>query len=92
MNISHALIETIESTHVAFQGLSHRLRFIGADEDGQDGATLTVETVHEGVPHRAACAIPLPELENGPAVAEALAAAMHAVLTSHARPADPTDH
>ena len=86
MELSHSLLDAIESAHVAFQGLSHPLRFAGVQPDppapmDATSAIITVETTHEGEVYRAQCRIDLNNVDDEAHVVEALAGAMRAALT-----------
>lgn len=97
MELSDTLVKAIESTHVAYQGLSHPLRFsgVGADADGSTRsgwAVIAVDTVHDGATYRAQCRLPLEHLDDTPYVVETLAAAMRHVLTGETQPGVVTEH
>lgn len=97
MELPETLVKAIESTHVAYQGLSHPLRFSGAraddDASGRRGsAIIAVDTVHDGTTYRAQCRLPLDHLDDPPYVVEALAAAMRHALTGEAGPGVISEH
>ena len=85
MTLPPHLVHAIESTHVAFEGLSHSLKLLAVDADppppqAPTGAVLTVETTHEGRSHTVSCVIPLSTLEDDRQVATTLAATMREAL------------
>ena len=91
IELSRKLIEAVESTHVAFEGLSHPLRLVGAEPDppppgAAEAATLTVETTHNGEPRRATCRVGLSALADERHVATALAETMREVLAGELDP------
>ena len=97
MELPDALIKAIESTHVAYQGLSHPLRFSGARSDpgasgGHGSAVISVDTIHDGTTYRAQCRLPVDHLTDVPYVVEALAAAMRHVLTGETEPGAIVEH
>lgn len=96
MELHDTVVKAIESTHVAFQGLSHPLRFseVRSDppEQGQPpSAVIAVETVHEGTTYRAQCRLPQAHLDDAPYIVEALAGAMRHVLTGDSKPGEITE-
>ena len=97
MELRDTLVKAIESTHVAYQGLSHPLRFSGARSEPPErgrvpSAVIAVDTSHEGTTHRAQCRIPLDHLDDDRYVVEAVAAAMRHVLTGELKPGEITEH
>ncbi|CAN5703206.1 hypothetical protein BH24ACI5_BH24ACI5_17350 [soil metagenome] len=85
MDVPHALVTVIESTHVAFEGLSHPLRLIRVDPDPLPplearGADLTVETLHNGKVSHAHHRFGFHELDDPKHVVSELANAMLAEL------------
>ena len=85
MELPAHLIRSIESTHVAFEGLSHPLKVISVDPEPPSGepraALITVETTHNGEARRASCAIAPPMLDDDREVVTTLAERMRGVLT-----------
>jgi len=86
MELPATLVAAIESTHVAFQGLSHPLRIVSVEADsplppGAEAVTITVETRHEAHASRAQRRFTPAELADERHVVEMLGAAMRAVLT-----------
>jgi hypothetical protein len=84
MHLPEHLIRSIETTHVAFEGLSHPLRVISIDPEptGKEphAALITVETTHNGETRRASCAIAPPVLDDERQVVTTLAECMREVL------------
>jgi len=85
MEVPQALVTVIESTHVAFEGLSHPLRLIRVEPDPSPplearGADLTVETVHNGRVSQAHHRFRFHELDDPKHVVSELASAMLAEL------------
>ena len=91
MDLSPELLRSIESTHVAFEGLSHPLRCIGAELDGSARAeaevvNVTVEAAHNGQSRRATCRFEMSKLDDERHVAIALAETMREVLAGELEP------
>ena|SRR5688500_6347761 len=90
MNLSPELLRAIESTHVAFEGLSHPLRYVGAELDADPPATaavnVTVEAAHNGQALRATCRFAVPRLDDERHVATALAETMREVFAGELDP------
>lgn len=90
MHLSPELLRAIESTHVAFQGLSHPLRCIGAELPAQPRnpqvVDVTVEAAHDGQPQRATCRFAVSQLDDERHVATALAEAMREVFAGELAP------
>ena len=85
MELPRELVQAVESTHVAFEGLSHPLRLVSVEPDPPASgapvtATLTVETTHDGQPRRAACRVDVSALADQRQIATALAETMREVL------------
>ncbi len=85
MDLSPELLRTIESTHVAFEGLSHPLRCVGAEVDPtapKENAVVnvTVEAAHNGEPRRVTCRFATSSLDDERHVALTLAETMREVL------------
>ena len=81
-DLSPHLIRSIESTHVAFEGLSHPLRVVSVDPEPEEprAALITVETTHNGEAKRASCAISPAVLDDEREVVTTLAECMRSVL------------
>ena len=90
MDLSPELLRSIESTHVAFEGLSHPLRCIGAELDRtareSEAVTVTVESAHNGESRRATCRFDRSKLDDERHVAIALAETMREVLAGELEP------
>lgn len=87
MDITPHLRQAIESTHVAFQGLSHPLRVVAITSEpaagaGLAGARIIVETAHNESTQQATAAFTRAELNDEKHVLTTLAAAMLAQLQS----------
>lgn len=85
MDLPTHLRQIIETTHVAFEGLSHPLRVVGTDPDPPPpqeprAVRITVEAVHNGEPKHAACEFSLPALGDEHHVATTLALTMRNAL------------
>jgi hypothetical protein len=81
-DLSPHLIRSIESTHVAFEGLSHPLRVVSVDPEPAEprAARITVETTHNGEARRTSCAIPPAALDDEREVVTTLAESMRGAL------------
>src|SRR5688500_14842549 len=91
--LSAELVSLIESTHVAFEGLSHPLRLVNVvlvppPPMRSLSMSLTVEVTHEGVVSRGECVIGLDNIKDHQYVVEALAMTMRDVLTGDLKPGD----
>jgi hypothetical protein len=91
MDLSPELLRSIESTHVAFEGLSHPLRCVGAELDGSGHdetkvVNVTVEAAHNGEPRRATCRFDMSRLDDERHVAISLAETMREVLAGELEP------
>ena len=91
MTLSPELLRTIESTHVAFEGLSHPLRCVRAELDPTprretEAVSVTVEAAHNGEAWQATCRFPLSSLSDGRHVATTLAETMREVLAGELEP------
>ena len=90
MELSPELLRAIESTHVAFQGLSHPLRCVGAELPPQPSAPqvvdVTVEAAHDGQARRATCRFAVSRLDDERHVATALAETMREVFAGELEP------
>jgi len=90
MDLPQHLIRVIESTHVAFEGLSHPLKVVSVDPDPppphEPRATMiTVEIEHNGETKRASCTLNRSRLEDEREVVTTLAERMRGVLTGEPR-------
>lgn len=86
MELPRSLAAAIESTHVAFEGLSYPLRLVSVQPEppppaAPTGAKLTVETVHAGTPRQVISPIASEQLKDEALVVEVLASAMRNLLT-----------
>ena len=86
MDLPSHLRQAIETTHVAFEGLSHPLRVIGTEADPPpprepEALRITVEAVHNGEPRHATCAFSVPTLDDERHVATTLAETMRNALS-----------
>ena len=91
MNLPPDLLRAIESTHVAFEGLSHPLRCVGAEQDPPPPrepqvVDVTVESAHNGHTRRATCRFPASQLQDERHVATSLAETMREVLAGELEP------
>ena len=91
MDLSPELLRVIESTHVAFEGLSHPLRCVRAEVDNSpqrepSAVNVTVEAAHNGQPRRATCRFEMSKLDDGRHVATALAETMREVFAGELEP------
>ena len=91
MELSPDLVRAIESTHVAYQGLSHPLRLVGAERESPDTSAsttvkVTVESAHDGTSRRATCRFTASGLDDKRNVATALAETMREVLAGELPP------
>jgi hypothetical protein len=85
MQLPPHLVSAIESTHVAFEGLSHPLRIVGVDQAGSGAAgtiEITVATSHGGRAVQCVCPFRPDELTDEKRVTAALADAVRAELGS----------
>lgn len=82
MHLPPHLVTAIETTHVAFEGLSHPLRVVSVDRAGSSEGTIqvTVATSHAGRTVHAARRFGPDELDDEKQVTAALAEAMRAEL------------
>ena len=86
MELPRSLVAAIESTHVAFEGLSYPLRLVSVEPDPpppleRTGAKLTVETVHAGTGRQVVTRLSAEQLKDEAHVVEVLATAMRNLLT-----------
>src|SRR5687767_12945551 len=91
MDLPPELLRSIESTHVAFEGLSHPLRCVGVELDGSaahepNAVNVTVEAAHNGQSRRATCRFDMSKLDDERHVAIALAETMREVLAGELEP------
>lgn len=91
MHLTPELVRAIESTHVAFEGLSHPLRCVEAEPSPPpplepQTVTVTVEAAHNGHAHRAACRFAASRMDDERHVATALAETMREVLAGELQP------
>jgi hypothetical protein len=85
MQLAPHLVSAIESTHAAFEGLSHPLRIVSVDHAGSGAAgmiEITVATSHEGRQVQCARRFRPDELEDEKQVTATLADAIRAELGS----------
>jgi hypothetical protein len=86
VELPRSLVAAIESTHVAFEGLSYPLRLVSVKPEPPPpalptGAKLTVETVRAGTPRQVISALNSEQLKDEALVVEVLASGMRALLT-----------
>ena len=84
MQLPPHLVSAIESTHVAFEGLSHPLRIVSVDQAGpgaEGTIEITVGSSHEGRPVQCVCRFGPDELQDEKLVTAALADAVRAKLS-----------
>ena len=81
MELPGHLRQAIESTYVAYEGLSHPLRVVHVD--GPDAGTLriTVEAAHNGTAHHVTAPFDQAAVEDERAVATRLAELMREALS-----------
>ena len=89
MNIPPHLIHAIESTHVAFETLSHPLRFIGAEPQGGGSVVITVETSFDGRPVRVSHPFSDQDLADERRVSKVLAEEVRSVFRREMKPKAP---
>lgn len=85
MELKPHLKHAIESTYVAYEGLSHPLRVVGTEPALASDAEVvhvTVEAVHNGEPRRASCAFDGASLDDERHVATTLAERMREALAA----------
>ena len=82
MHLPPHLVTAIETTHVAFEGLSHPLRVVSVDRTDLTAGTIevTVATSHAGRTVHASRQFGRDELDDEKQVTAALAEAMRAEL------------
>lgn len=85
MELKPHLKHAIETTYVAYEGLSHPLRVVSTEPvtpSNTARVSVTVEAVHNGEPCRASCAFEAARLDDERHVATSLAQRMREALAA----------